>query len=188
MKKKYFVLILLIAALVFSASIGGALAYFSTYTTALGGYPVKLDNNPEPEEVYDKGVKSLTIENKGDGLIFVRAKAIATEGVNLTYQPGESWTENNLSNSTDGAGYYYYSKALENKDAGETLKKTTALNITITFPSHPITDENVPFAIGDEVNVLVLFESVPAVYNSNGTEAFELAWTTGPVTVVSSSD
>lgn len=183
MKKKYFVLMLLIAALVFSASIGGALAYFSTYTTAKGGYPVILDNNPEPKEEYENGVKSLTIENKGDGPIFVRAKAIATEGVNLTYQPGENWTSENLGGST-GTGYYYYSKALENKDATAALKTTTALNITITFPAHPVTDENAQFAIGDEMNVLVLFESVPAVYNSDGTEAFELAWTTGPVTVV----
>ena len=183
MKKKYFVLMLLIAALVFSASIGGALAYFSTYTTAKGGYPVKLDNNPEPAEWYKEGLKHLTIENKGDGPIFVRAKAIATDGVVLTYQEeSENWTTDNLGGST-GAGYYYYSKALEGKDA-TTGKVTSELLIKITFPKQPKIDGQTEFEIGDEMNVLVLFESVPAVYNSDGTEAFELAWTTGPVTVV----
>ncbi len=182
MKKKYFVLMLVIAALVLSASIGGALAYFSTYTTALGGYPVKLDNNPKPEEWYKEGLKHLTIENTGDGPIFVRAKAIATDGVTLTYTESENWTDNNLSGSTEGAGYYYYSKALEGKDA-EAGKVTSELLITLTFPKQSKI-EGKEFEIGDEMNVLVLFESVPAVYKSDGTEDFALAWTTGPVTVV----
>ena len=185
MKKKYFVLMLLIAALVFSTSIGGALAYFSTYTTALGGYPIKLDNNPKPEEWYKEGLKHLTIANTGDGPIFVRAKAIATNGVNVlpNYELSEYWTAENLSDSADGVGYYYYSKALEGKDA-ETGKETSELLITITFPKQPVIDGKTEFEIGDEMNVLVLFESVPAVFNPDGTEAFELAWTTGPVTVV----
>lgn len=183
MKKKYIVLLLLIAALVFSASIGGALAYFSTYTTAMGGYPVALDNSPKPKETYESGVKHLTIENTGDGAIFVRAKAIATEGVTLTYTQGDNWTDSNLSGADDGTGYYYYGKALEGKDA-EAGKETTELQIKITFPPHPVTDENATFKKGDEVNVLVLFESVPAMYKADGTEDFALAWTTGPVTVV----
>lgn len=183
MKKKYIVLLLLIAVLVCSASISGALAYFSTYTTAMGGYPVALDNNPEPKETYESGVKHLTIGNKGDGPVFVRAKAIATEGVTLTYTPGDNWTDSNLSGADDGTGYYYYGKTLEGKDA-EAGKETTELQIKITFPPQPIIDGKTEFKKGDEVNVLVLFECVPAMYKADGTEDFALAWTTGPVTVV----
>lgn len=186
MKKKYIVLLIVIAALVFSASIGGALAYFSTYTTAMGGYPVALDNNPEPEEWYKDGLKHLTIKNTGDGPIFVRAKAVVTDGVGVTpeYQTSANWTGENLGGQ-DGAGYYYYSKALEGKDAEtEAEKITSELLITITFPKQPKIEGKTEFEKGDEMNVLVLFESVPAMYKADGTEDFALAWTTGPVTVV----
>ena len=187
MKKKYIVLLIVIAALVFSASIGGALAYFSTYTTAMGGYPVALDNNPTPEEWYSKdGLKHLIIKNTGDGPIFVRAKAVVTDGVGATpnYQESANWTDKNLGGA-DGVGYYYYTKALEGKNAeteAETI--TSELLITITFPKQPKIDGKTEFVKGDEMNVLVLFESVPAMYKADGTEDFELAWTTGPVTVV----
>lgn len=187
MKKKYVALLIVIAALVFSASIGGTLAYFSTYTTAMGGYPVALDNNPTPEEWYSKdGLKHLIIENTGDGPIFVRAKAVVTDGVGATpnYQESANWTGENLG-GPDGAGYYYYSKALEGKDAEtEAEKKTSELKITISFPTQPKIEGKTKYEIGDEMNVLVLFESVPAMYKVDGTEDFALAWTTGPVTVV----
>ena len=186
MKKKYVALLIVIAALVFSASIGGALAYFSTYTTAMGGYPVALDNNPTPEEWYSKdGLKHLTIKNTGDGPIFVRAKAVVTDGVTPEYQESANWTVNNLSGADDGAGYYYYGKALEGKNAEtEAEKITSELLIKITFPTQPKIEGKTKYEIGDEMNVLVLFESVPAMYKADGTEDFELAWTTGPVTVV----
>jgi hypothetical protein len=184
-KKKYVALLIVIAALVFSASIGGALAYFSTYTTAMGGYPVALDNNPTPEEWYKDGLKHLTIKNTGDGPIFVRAKAVVTDGVTPEYQESANWTVNNLSGADDGAGYYYYGKALEGKNAEtEAEKITSELLIKITFPTQPKIEGKTKYEIGDEMNVLVLFESVPAMYKADGTEDFALAWTTGPVTVV----
>lgn len=185
MKKKYLFLTLLIVALVMFSSIGSALAYFSTYTTASGGYPVIIDNNPTIKEKYKSGQKFVTISNVGDGPIFVRAKAIATAGVTLTYSEEEGsnlWTNNNLSNSTSGADYYYYTKTLEGKTE-QTVDSTSQLIVTITFPSTPSNGAQ-SFKEGDEVNVVVLFESVPAIFLENGEPDFATAWTVGPVTII----
>lgn len=144
------------AALVLTAtlSIGGAMGYFTTYSTASGGVTLNMGfTTTVPHETVDEGGKHVTIENTGEYDCFVRVTAFSTVG--LSYNCGEGWSD------TDGDGYYEYSAVLA---PGE---KTTELNITYTLPTK--TDENGKEVAGDDVDVIVVQECTPVLYSEDGT-------------------
>lgn len=168
MKKKQIVLAVLAVVLVLSSSVGIALAYFTDTDADIGEMPVAIDNRTDIKETVEGNIKTIQIQNTGDGPVFVRFKVIATPGVGVDPNGGENWSKE-APEGTDSS-YLYYN--VEVPAGGQ----TDELTVTITFP----TDGKK----GDEVNVTVLYESVPAIYLTNGNPDFATAWQGDPITIV----
>ena len=162
MKKRHLFLAVLAIVLVLSASIGAASAYFTTYADARGGYMIHLKYESEIEEEVEGNVKQVKISNIADAdtedgtyPVFVRARVYSGNDVNTTVS-GTNWNLN--------GEYYYYAKALF------TGESTDVLNITVE-PA-----ENSVVRPGDPIDVLITYESVPAVFNPDGSPDQETAW------------
>lgn len=171
-KRKWF-LLLLALVLVIGAGIGSAYAYFTTYSTAHGGYVVHIGNETEIEEEALGAEKKITIKNIGDYPVFVRAKIYAGDkiGVEASYTEGV-WVVKNEKDPLDYEAHdvYYYQRVLEGhsttNDDGDGL-----LTFTLTIPK----EENVK--VGDAVDVVIIYESVPAVFKEDGEPDFDYSWT-----------
>lgn len=175
MNKRKWVLVLLTFALILSASIQPAIAYFTTYVRAKGGHPVSIGDTTTIEETFKDWTKTVVIRNKeGSEPVFIRAKVIYTDlsGKLGFTAAGTGWT------ALQADGYYYYSSAnpttstitvdkrTVNAMAGLTPldggKGTDPLIVTIT--NRPADPEK-----GDTFSVTVLYESTPVRYQENGT-------------------
>lgn len=139
---------LALAGLVCASDVGSANAYFTTYVTAEGGYTVSWEHREELHEEFHDWNKLVTVSSKeGSVPVFVRVKAYSGSTYALTYT-GSDWTDG-------GDGYWYYKTPLA---GGET---TTGLNIAIS---------NIPTTAteGTNFNVVVVYETIPATYNTDG--------------------
>ena len=162
MKRINLILAVLAIILVLCASIGAASAYFTTYTDARGGYVIHMKYESEISEKVEGNVKQVTISNKADEgtangtyPVFVRARVFAGSDVNAS-SAGPDWNYSN--------GYYFYTIPLFTGESSKTL------NITVT----PATNSTV--RAGDPIDVLVTYESVPAVFTAAGAPDLETAW------------
>lgn len=155
MKKKNFkTLCFAAAALTLTAGITveSAMAYFTTYVTAKGGYTVELGfTRTEIEEKVEYGKKVITLTNTGDYDCYVRLKALTGDAYkdSLLYsEPGGAgkWTP--------GAdGYYYFSDIVVPKGT------STELEVKFAFPAE---EEPTDF------NVIIIQECTPVLYDENG--------------------
>ncbi|MBQ9249363.1 MAG: hypothetical protein IJ179_11470 [Oscillospiraceae bacterium] len=147
MNKKKLCLVLLAVILVMSSWITPALAYFTTYTRAKGGYTVQLKTTTNIDESFEDWTKSLTVTNTEGAAVYIRARAYAGSTYTLKYS-GSGWTYN----ADDG--WWYYGPAVA---AGESA---AVLNVKIT---------DIPEAteVGS-FNVAVVYESTPVQYNADG--------------------
>lgn len=173
MKRRTWLLLLLTVVLVLGAGIGSAYAYFTTYSSARGGYIVRAENETEIHETALGASKEISIKNTGDYPVFVRVKIF--KGSEITVTPtfnDRYWAYNSADE------YYYYQQALEPGALTDVLK------FDLTIPKDADAQE------GDDVNVVVVYESVPAVFKGSGTSAdpevpdLETAWRIGEVTVI----
>ena len=147
MNKKKLILPLLAVILVLTATIQPALAYFTTYTRAKGGYTIHQGSTTTIDEEFDDWTKHLVITNKEGKPVFVRARAFAGEAFTLEYSGG-GWSDG-------GDGWWYYNAPLA---AGEST--AGALDIRIN---------NVPQATAEAgFNVAVVYESTPVLYKPDG--------------------
>ena len=161
MKKRHVIIGVLTVLLVFCSTIGESLAYFSTYATAKGGYIIKSE--PDIHEEFTQKNKAITISNNtGASPIFVRVKVFSGSDFEITYTLGENWYEN----AEDG--YFYFTQAL---DGGQS---TTVLNATITKIPERLRDK-------DEFNIVVVYESVLAVADADGTMNMADSWKYGKI-------
>lgn len=146
--KKTLIMAAATLALTGTLSVGSAMAYFTSYSTAEGSVKINMGfTETVPHEEVDSGGKHVTIENTGDYDCFVRVKAFAP--VELTYSaPDGGWSEGE-------DGYWYYDEILP---AGQTTTKE--LNITYEFPEGKEKPE--------EFNVIVIQECSPVLYDENG--------------------
>ena len=179
MKKRTLILAVLAVVLVLGASIGSAVAYFTTYATARGGYVIHLGGWTEIEEDIVNNRKTVRIFNRaqsdediGQYPVFVRVKAFTDSDGTLDYDAnaGSLWQPRN-------DGYWYYQKAIY---AG-----------TSEHPEDAVTD---PFVVtinlsralkeGEELDVIVVYDSVAAVFNADGSPDLDTAWATGDIQVV----
>lgn len=155
MKKNTFKTICLAAAaLMLTAviTVPSAMAYFTTYVTAKGGYVVELGfTKTEIEEEVEYGKKVITLTNTGEYDCYVRLKALTGDAYkdSLLYSEPEAsgkWTP-----GTDG--YYYYG------DIVAPAGTTTELEVRFAFPEG---EEPTDF------NVIIIQECTPVLYDENG--------------------
>lgn len=166
MKKKYLILAVLAIAMVLSASIGTAIAYFTTYADARGGYVIHMKYETEIHEDVDAGVKRITITNNpeagtetGTYPVFVRVRIWHGSDTNIDGIAGTGWQT-----TPDSTNAYRYGSALY---TGQT---TGPLQIDIS----EVKGSGV--RPGDPVDVVVTYESVPAVFDAAGDPDQDTAW------------
>lgn len=174
MKKRTLLLAVLAVMLVLSSSIGSAVAYFTTYASARGGYVIRLGGRTEIEEKYENAQKLVRISNvpgkeddKGKYPVFVRVRAFSDSGLAISYisDPAGAWL-------ADG-DYWCYQKALFAGDTSDTLK------ISVNAKT-----EEKEFKTGDTADVIVVYESVPAVFKADGSPDLDTAWKTGDIKII----
>ena len=134
-------------ALALGAGIAPAYAYFTDSTEANGGLRVNVTPTTTITETYGNRTKHLVIKNTGTAPVFVRARVFSTEDYTAE---GTGWTAN--------GDYIDYGEAVA-AGGGE----TSELTVTLNFPEGATKD--------DEFNVIVVYESTPAQYDSNGDPA-----------------
>ena len=161
MRKRHVLLITLVFALVISASIQPAIAYFTTYTSAKGGIRITAGNTTRIAEEFSNWEKRVTITNQaGSEPVFIRARVVYTgldgsDGVSVS---GEGWT------AKQADGYYYYGKGSAAADLTvlEANQATTQLSVNLKniVPGKP--------EKGDTFGLTVLYESTPVRYTEAG--------------------
>lgn len=163
MKKRQLVLFALAIALVLCSTIGTSFAYFTTYVTAKGGYVIQASPTIT-EPVIDKA-KNITITNSaGASPIFVRVKVLCGEEfVSALTVEGDGWSEGSDQ-------YYYYGTPL---NGGES---TTVLLAKIGDLPERIKDS-------EDFNIIVVYESVLAVYDSQGNADISTSWANGNIKI-----
>lgn len=149
MKKKQLFLLLTAFVMVVFATVGTSLAYFTTYATAKGGYPIHMGYQTELHESFSAMTKHVSISAAEDSQpVYVRAMAFAGSEFTLTFS-GEGW-------SKGSDGFYYYDSVLP---GGET---TAELKVKVGVPEGKVYEE------GETFNVVVIYESIPALYDETG--------------------
>ena len=185
--KKHLILAALAVVLVLASSVGIAMAYFTTYATAKGGYVLHLGNQTEITEEYSNGKKTLQIANtaeNGTRPVFVRAKVLASSVVKkLDFQAVNGWypASGNPNFSGIDDSYYYYDRAIY---GGGSSGQAVIVISLVDEESASSETEKTEFKDGDSYNVIVVYECVPAVFTTSGNPDFRTAWTTGKVTVI----
>ena len=148
MKKKNLCLAAAALTLAMGVSVGGAMAYFTTYAAASGGASLSLGNTVTvPEEQVVDWTKHVTIQNTGDVDCFVRVRAFAGE----KYQDGLTYADDNGKWSPGEDGYYYYSDVVPAGGEAEELR------IGVNNMDRE-----------ESFNVIVVQESTPALYDEQG--------------------
>ena len=179
MKRRHFILAVLAIVLVLSASIGTTLAYFTTYSDAKGGYVIHLGHKSELKEDWVEGKKEIRIGNTansendvGKYPIFVRVKVFVGTDLTLGDPEGTNWEKS--------GEYYYYQSALycALEPSVDTESQTYPLKVEVKAV------EGKEFKAGDTADVIVVYESVPAVFNANGDPDITTAWATGTITAI----
>ena len=161
MKKLNICLALLAVLLILPAGVGKAMAYFTTYTHARGGYTIELSDQTTThiDESFSNWTKRVTISNDEDSQpVYVRAKAFSGSIYQLNYSSATGkWAVNGSSD-----GFYYYSDILNPGDRSEELL---------------VKIENVPEGTDEaSFNVTVIYEYTPVRYDDNGNPYAD--WTT----------
>ncbi len=173
MRKRTLILTALVFALILTSTIQPAIAYFTTYVRARGGYTVSIGDTTKIRERYSDWTKHVVISNEeGSEPVFIRARVLYSGKYGVSVS-GEGWTERN------DDGYYYYGSSATALTIVEGGKETTALDVTITgVPVVPTenneTDAEVEEAFkrlkdGEGFSVTVIYESTPVRYQEDGT-------------------
>ena len=153
MKKR---IIICAAALVLAAAavlgVGKAYAYFTTYVQADVSRTIHLGDITTIDEKYADWEKTVTITNSAESAkaVWVRVRAFAGSAYKLDYA-GSGWSQ-------DGDWWYY----------GEPLQPGGEAESIVVSILDAETGEK-PAADGADFNVVVVYETTPAV--ENGTDA-----------------
>lgn len=156
MKKLNIFLLTLSIALILTASsvpLKDAMAYFTTYAHAEGGYTIELGSKTNIHEDFSAWTKHVVITNEEGQPVFVRVRIFCGSKYDITISDECGyWTDN-------GDGYIYYQKPFkEPLFAGESTEE-------LLIKIEGVPNEGVD---GESFNVVVVYESAPALYDSNG--------------------
>ena len=155
-KKNIKTICLTAAALVLTAgvTVGSAMAYFTTYTEAVGGVTLDLGFTKTEigEEVVD-GKKEIVLLNTGDYDCYVRLKVLTGDAYKKDIKYSEPDNAGKWTPGTAAEGYYYYADILA---PGES---TSQLDVSFAFP-----EGEAPA----DFNVIIIQESTPVLYDAVG--------------------
>ena len=151
LKSKIFWLAMVAVVFVGSVSVPSAMAYFTTYVEAQGGYEITLGDETEIEEDVKDMTKSISIKNTGETDCYVRVKVFCGSQLNITYSGAVDGSGNQYW-TLDNDGYWYY------KDILKTGESSEVLNAKI----------NLPEDYEDTFNVIVVQECTPVLYKEDG--------------------
>ena len=166
MKQGKWFLFLLSLVLVLSMSVGAAYAFFTASVTPRGGYVLRIGYTPQISEKLEGDKHVTLISEAGAPTVFVRAKAYT----GVQFQQHLSYTgENWMKGKQNEDFFYYYILPLE---GGSSTSELLVHVSTDLFPA-----ETQP---GDEVNVIVVYESTPAVFSADGKPDYATAWGNDP--------
>ena len=164
-KKKLIPLISLVAVLVLSIGIAPASAYFTDSSTTNGGLPIHVKPTTEIREWNKDGVKHVIISNSddADGPVFVRARVYSA--LDYSETAGDGWVKS-------GDWYYYgtpddQGKPDNNLTALLSGESANELIVKVKFPERRQQTEPEGFDIDDNRNVVVVYESTPAIYDTD---------------------
>ncbi len=150
MKRKNILLAALAFALVLTAAVGSAMAYFTTNAEAKGGCAIELGGKTTVKEEFSNWTKHVSIQSEPDSEpVYLRVKAFCGSEYELIYSDGSGkWTPGS-------DGYYYYSDIV---NAGE-----TASTLDIRIGQVPVEVRD-----ADSFNVVVIYERTPVQYQEDG--------------------
>ena len=156
MKRKPLIAAALAVALVFGAAIAPASAYFTDTTQATGSQAVKVGTTTRIHEWYAERQKHVTISNDEDSAepVWVRAKVFSPVEYNAV---GEGWPT-----SPDADGWYEYADVVQ---PGASAREFI---VTLTFPTVQSETQPDGAVYGDNVNVVIVYESTPAKHAADG--------------------
>lgn len=144
----------LAVCMVLGSGIGTAWAYFTTNTDATGGHALSLaseETNIEEEFNFNDWTKRVVVTNTDTSgrPVYVRARAYSGSQYPLSYAGTTNWTAGE-------DGFWYYDGILEvgASTQGELLMKIEGVSAEITDP--------------DAFNVVVIYETTPVQYDSQG--------------------
>lgn len=170
MKKRDAILAVLAVILVLSASIGAASAYFTSYAEARAGYVVHMGYETVIDEDVEGNVKTVRITNQaGQGTaagtypVFVRVKVYYGSDCAVNVPKTANWSK------SGGNGEIVCSYDLP-LYTGETTGPTEGLKINVSVA------DGAEVKAGDPIDVIVTYESVPAVFNADGSPDPTTAW------------
>ncbi len=152
LKNKIFWLAMIAVVLVGSVSVQSAMAYFTTYVKAEGGYEITLGDETEIEEDVKDMTKSISIKNTGETDCYVRVKVFCGSQLNISYSGAVDGSGNQYW-TLDDDGYWYYKDILKVGESSEVL------NAKIELPED----------YKDTFNVIVVQECTPVQYKEDGT-------------------
>ena len=153
MKKNIIGLVSAVALLsVVTAGVGKANAYFTTYAQARGGPVIELGDETTIEENYDGSKKVVRIKNSVDSkqAVWVRAKGIT----GMEYQDLLDYKQSGNDWEKDDEGFYVYKYPV-------LPGKWPDTDLTIEVSDVPIED-------GKSIDIVVVYESTPAIQNDIG--------------------
>ena len=149
MKPKYIALFALAFALVMGMTIAPASAYFTDQHTANGGVPVQIGPSTDIYEWVRDKTKTVVVHNSSDSVpVFVRVQSDYPEDM-LTETPVAS------SDWEYVDGWYVYQHALAPG------ADTSEISFTYDFDAVETATKRPPEE-GDNYNVVITYESVPA--------------------------
>ena len=154
MKKRNLILAGIAAVMILAASVPSALAYFTTYAEAVGKKTITLGEETSIKEEFDQWEKKLTITAEQDSEpVYVRARAFIPEdiGLDLVQSGGEGWSYNTSDH------WSYYRTPISGKPSPQ-----SASVLKFKISTIPETVE-----IGDNFNVVIVYEYTPVQYEEN---------------------
>ena len=152
LKNKTFWLGAAAIVLVGSVSVQSAMAYFTTYVKAKGGYEITLGSQTEIHEDVKNMTKEIKISNTGETDCYVRVKVFCGSQLDIDYS-GAVDEKGNAYWTKGDDGYWYYKDILPVGSTSEVLQAKIKL----------------PEDYKDSFNVIVVQECTPVQYKEDGT-------------------
>ena len=156
--KTYIALLTCAILCIGTVSVGRTSSYFTSQTSASGGYKTS-DTRTEPDENVGELSKEIAIKNTGEAECYARVKVICGTAYELqyTFPDGDGPESGASAKWVKGADGYYYYKEILKAGASSTHINAKIVEVPKDFDQKML-------------NIVVITESVPVIYKAGGPE------------------